>query len=453
MAMTELRPGMVPTDELPDLVPRERYISRAFLDLEYEHLWPKVWQFACREEQVPEIGDFYDYAIGDQSVLVVRAPGGALKGYHNSCLHRGTKLKAGCGNAQELRCPYHAWRWALDGTIKEVVDCGDFRADLVTDEALRLPEVRVETWGGFVWINFDPDAQPLLDWLSPLPDVLAKYELEKMRMIAWRTAVVPANWKVAIEAFIEGYHVQGTHPQMLQYLDDTKYRYDPFPSGHSNYWVAFAETMGRPSPRLGELDVDPRELLLAQVDEFVAQGLFTDKDRDASQVVRDAEISPGEEYRLIAQMKRQAFATMGLDVSHLTDRDLVEGDNPHFFPNCGGVMTVSRGSMFRMRPNGNDPDSCIFESFRFKRFAEGEEVPTVPEEKIADYLTYEGWGPIMGQDMFNMDRIQRGLHSRGATNVILGQQELCVRNLHRTLSEYLGLPPSGLPPSGHGRMS
>src|SRR5262249_15785115 len=93
------------------LIAKERYVSRAFLDREMERLWPRVWQVVGREEELPTVGDYLEYTIGDQSVLVVRTAPGELRAFHNACLHRGTRLAAGCGHfaREQIRCPYHAW--------------------------------------------------------------------------------------------------------------------------------------------------------------------------------------------------------------------------------------------------------------------------------------------------------------------------------------------------------
>ena len=143
------------------LVPKDRYVSRAFGDLEMERLWPRVWQVACRTEEIPEVGDYVEYLIGDQSILVVRSAPDAVQAFYNTCLHRGTRLADGCGQFSdcEIRCRYHAWRYHLDGRIKEIVDREEF-GPVPAD--LRLREVRAECWGGFVFINMDPDAPPLL---------------------------------------------------------------------------------------------------------------------------------------------------------------------------------------------------------------------------------------------------------------------------------------------------
>src|SRR5262245_5465599 len=111
------------------LIPKERYISKEWLALEYERLWPRVWQMACRLEEVPEGGAFVEYSIGDQSVLLVRESDSSIRAYRNSCLHRGTRLKdeGTCGNTGDfIQCRFHGWAWNLDGSIREVIDARDF---------------------------------------------------------------------------------------------------------------------------------------------------------------------------------------------------------------------------------------------------------------------------------------------------------------------------------------
>src|SRR5450755_4394186 len=113
----------------PDgVVPKERYTSRAFVDLEMERLWSRVWQVACREEEIAAAGDFFEYSIGDQSILVVRGDDGEIRAFFNHCLHRGTRLASGVGNFADgqIRCRYHAWQYALDGELVEVVDRQEF---------------------------------------------------------------------------------------------------------------------------------------------------------------------------------------------------------------------------------------------------------------------------------------------------------------------------------------
>ena len=111
------------------VVPGARYTSRAFFDLEMERLWPRVWQVACREEEFPYSGDFLDYTIGDQSILIVRSDDEDIRAFFNACPHRGTRLASGVGSfaTSQIRCRYHGWRWDLEGEIHaEVVDRHEF---------------------------------------------------------------------------------------------------------------------------------------------------------------------------------------------------------------------------------------------------------------------------------------------------------------------------------------
>ncbi len=180
-----------------ELIPSERYTSREWLRLEYERLWPRVWQMAGREEDIPEVGDFLEYKIGDQSILLVRATTDTIKAFHNSCMHRGTLLVEGQGNVRDrpctpgneekLQCTFHGWAYNLDGSIHFLPGGSDFAASCVRQDEIRLREVRVDSWGGFLFINMDPAAESLHEWLGPIPERLARFGLEKMRTL-------PTSW-------------------------------------------------------------------------------------------------------------------------------------------------------------------------------------------------------------------------------------------------------------------
>ena len=134
--------------------PIDRYISREVHELEKERLWTKVWQMACRESELANVGDSQVYDITDISILLVRTSPTEIKGYFNACLHRGRQLREGPGPLTEVRCPFHGYAWNLDGSLKQVPCQWDFPQ--VRPEEFHLPEVKVGTWGGFVFINMDP---------------------------------------------------------------------------------------------------------------------------------------------------------------------------------------------------------------------------------------------------------------------------------------------------------
>jgi phenylpropionate dioxygenase-like ring-hydroxylating dioxygenase large terminal subunit len=101
----------------PERIPVQRYYDEEFFELERQHLWPRVWQMACRLEEIPEVGDWVEYKILEWSIIVVRTPSG-VKAFHNTCRHRGVQLASGGhGNCevQGFQCPFHGWRWSLDG--------------------------------------------------------------------------------------------------------------------------------------------------------------------------------------------------------------------------------------------------------------------------------------------------------------------------------------------------
>ena len=124
----------------------------------------------------------------------------------------------------EIRCRYHAWRWDLDGEIIEVVDRQDYPPAL-TDDDVRLGEVKVGRWGGFVFINMDPNCEPFESFLGDIPELFASYRMEELRFRSYRTIVFDCNWKTAMDSFNEAYHPQGLHPQMLTWYDDTRFSY------------------------------------------------------------------------------------------------------------------------------------------------------------------------------------------------------------------------------------
>ena len=187
-------------------IPFERYTSPEFFKREIDRMWPRTWQWACREEHIPEAGDYYVYDIGPYSWLIVRTASGDIRAYQNACLHRGTKLKPSFtdGWTPKLACPFHGWTWDLDGKLAELPCAWDFPH--VAREKFNLPEARVGVWAGFVFINMDEHAMPLEEYLAPLPAHAAHAELQDRYVALHVQKELPCNWKVASEAFVESYH-------------------------------------------------------------------------------------------------------------------------------------------------------------------------------------------------------------------------------------------------------
>ena len=202
--------------EKPVVIPVEAFVSEEYARAENDKLWSKVWQVACRVEEIPKVGDYVTYDILDESIIVVRTAPDKISAYYNVCQHRGRRLTEGSGHAALFRCRFHGWSWNLKGENTFVLDPQDW-GDCLTPRNLHLSEVKVDTWGGWVWVNMDPNCKSLKEYLEPAVSMLFPFELEKMRY-RWRQWLYfPCNWKVALEAFNESYHVDGTHPQLLRW--------------------------------------------------------------------------------------------------------------------------------------------------------------------------------------------------------------------------------------------
>ena len=213
--MNDLTPDGFAVDELVR-IPVEAFVSADYARAENDKLWSKVWQIACREEELPNVGDYVTYDILDESIIVIRSAPGEISAYYNVCPHRGRRITKGCGHAQRLHCRFHGWGWDIKGNSTYVLDAEDW-GDAVAPDKIALKHVKVDTWGGWVWINMDPDCVSLEEYLGPAWSILGKLKFERMRY-RWRQWLhFPCNWKTALESFIESFHVDGTHPQLLEW--------------------------------------------------------------------------------------------------------------------------------------------------------------------------------------------------------------------------------------------
>ena len=231
----------------PSLVPVARYIDRKYHELEKQKLWSRVWQMAAHEDDFANVGDVVPYDIADKSYLIVRTAEDEYKAYYNACLHRGRKLREmRARGLDELRCPFHGWSWNLDGSLKQVPCSYDY-ADLNREDE-SLPEVKVERWGRFVFVNPDPNAASLASHLGDLDSHFELLPYARRFKQAHVAKVIRANWKTVQEAFMESYHVLMTHPQILTGgAHDLCTKYDAFGNYSRAIRCGALETEGLPS--------------------------------------------------------------------------------------------------------------------------------------------------------------------------------------------------------------
>ena len=269
-----------------DFIPTSAYLSPEFQKLEYERMWNQVWQVACREEEIPRVGDYVTYEIGDQAFIVIRTAEDRIQSFYNVCLHRGRRLTSGTGSTSRFHCKYHGWQWNLDGSNARVLDREDWKGCSDMDDAdLHLRETLVDRWAGFVFINMNLAAEPLMKFLDRVPEFLDCFEFEKMRYRWYVSVKAPCNWKVGLEAFVEGYHVSATHPQWPQFIDDVT-RSATY-GKHGMFAYPTARPFGQPSVRLNRpMLEDVRENLIAFYDDLnhdACGDLFGARHRSSSQ--------------------------------------------------------------------------------------------------------------------------------------------------------------------------
>ena len=427
-ARVKLPPTPMERAPVPDLgtapIPKSRYVSPEYKQLEDERLGPKVWLLAGFVSDLDEPGSYLTYEVGRDSVLVVRQQQDTIAAFHNVCSHRGNRLvEPGRGRAGSFTCLFHAWRFGIDGTLDHAVDSETFEQGCPVGE-LSLRPVRCETWAGFVFINLDPDAESLADYLENIPEHLDPYHFEEMKILNEYTIEIPCNWKTSMDAFHESYHIFGTHPDTLNVNDDVNCEYDCY-GRHSRMLLQLAVASPR-HPEHGKVNDTIREHFLANA------GIDPKTFKGGALDVRPA----------IAKAVREIQGpVMDADFSELNDAQLVDDFHYSIFPNITFNIFGRSAWLFRHRPHPDDPDKMYFDFFNLVRLPSAD-VPRPDAEHLVahDDLLLQpvgGGGELLAQDTYNLPRIQKGMHSAGFTGLHLGKQEIRIRHFHHNMDRYL----------------
>ena len=223
-----------PPDAIPvPLIPTGRYTDPGFHELEKERVFARSWLFAGHESEWPEPGSYRLTTRSGAPIVVVRGDDGVLRAFYNACRHRGAPVtRDDCGTARRLTCQYHSWSYGTDGTLKAVPDARSF-PDLDTSE-LGLVPVRCESWDGWVFVNEDLDAVPLLEFLGPVASQMSEIDGPSMRAVGTQVHQLACNWKLMVDAFLEVYHVRTVHPDNAALLyNDQSVTVAMLPNGHS----------------------------------------------------------------------------------------------------------------------------------------------------------------------------------------------------------------------------
>ena len=420
----------------PERIPAKRYYDQAFFELEKEHLWPHVWQMACRLEEIPEVGDWVEYKNLDKSVIVVNTKNG-IKAFHNACRHRGVQLASGHGNCKTAGfiCPFHGWRWNAEGENTFVFGRQIFSEENLDQAELNLVPCRVELWGGCAFINHDNDAPPLIDTIKPATEALDPRNVDKLKVEWWVSAVLPTNWKLAMEAFMEGYHVMRTHPQLHSTPVAGNVRYGIDTGGAGTPVRAF-----RNSREVVENTVHHMELLsegmagmVHATDITVAKDLLSTE----MELPEDPQAALGMFFMRWNEEVTTRARAKGIDMPDLNHLMMnrpapaVQFMFPHYFllPMFGNM------SSYRIRPL--TAETCLFELWSLIHYPEGEqrERPVAPVPTPHDS---DAFPPIPRQDYSNLPLQQLGLHAGGFEYMRLSKDiEGMISNYQRTIDGFL----------------
>ncbi len=379
----------------------DRYTSDAQHELERDRLWPKVWWLAGHRDRVRERGEVLVADMGTREIVVVNDEG-TLRAYHNVCPHRGHPLcSAGTGPVKQLVCPYHRWRYTLDGRCEAIPDEASFAPG--TRQSTRLSDVRVATRAGLVWVCLAQDGPSLDDFLGPVLAWLEGYGLDRWQLDGEVTVPLSANWKASTDVHNEAYHLHALHPEAMAIVDDTGASVET-----SGWHARIRVPMGRSSGRLSTDGVHPQ--LKAFLDEH---GVSLSGDEDT----REAYL------RALRGRDREAWAT-------LSDSQLVDNHMIYVFPNVQLNVHRDHAMVFRHRPTG--PRRCAFDQLNLARTHEGA-VPAARSTTKDDPIV----GPVTGADLRTAEALQRGYEGGGLAELTLSKQEAVIAHMHRGLDAFL----------------
>jgi len=414
---------------------KERYTSRAFALDEWNAIWSKTWLFAGVVADIPDAGDYFVFELGRESIVVTRNDEGSLRAFFNVCQHRGNRLLSNySGSVAKIACPYHGWRYDLDGVLQSIPDESRF-APTVNKAAHALKTVRIEQWAGLIWINMNPDAMPLLDYLGPIADELSPYRFEEMVLAKQQTVALNANWKTVRDNFLEQYHVDFIHPQHASLVDCCNSTNFLWPLGHSASQVEGYVTDSRyPVPQ----ETPPHLIPLLS-----GLGLDPDSFNGKVETIREA----------VQKKKRELGAILGFDYEPLSDAQVSDVWQYDIFPNT--FMTIQAEELWIFGPRldpaePDNPDRCLLDKWTLqipvekacdpdKGLTLNPSVVMSQNEERPQHEVFSAQDVIAGrhsltitldQDIYLLADMQAGMHSMGFDKAVLNQDEVRVQHFH-----------------------
>jgi phenylpropionate dioxygenase-like ring-hydroxylating dioxygenase large terminal subunit len=401
-------------------VTKQRYISNAWLEEEWQQVWKKTWQIAVHVSDLSKPGDFHVYDLGRESFLLTCTDSGDIKAFYNVCQHRGVRLVGEhCGHAETFRCPYHSWRYDPRGQLTYAPDPDGFQNGLPKDQ-LSLPEVRCEVALGFVWITLDDNMESLADYLADMVGIMSHYEFENMTLTLDQTVSVNCNWKAVHDNFSELYHVHYLHPQHRRFVDCTQSVDELYPGGHTRVCVPGGTT----DSRFG-LPEAPTDILSMQLEAL-------------GHSPQDFE-GRVDEIQAVIRAERRKLAAVTPYLDNFSDEELSDVYQTNVFPNAIFSYQAEMLWLIRPRPHPTDPNRCYLDKLSFERQAET--APARPEHESFGYEDViagrNSMTDTIDQDLSLLSQAQQGMLSDGFRELWLNEMECRVSHFHQQLDRLM----------------
>ena len=418
---------------------KRRYTSDSALQAEWQGIWTRCWLFSGLVSDLADSGDYFVYQIGRESVVILKDERGDIRAFYNVCQHRGNRIfTSESGSIQQVACPYHGWQYGLDGVLREIPDEQRFCPEV--DRSQRsLKPVKLAVWAGLIWINMDPDAAPLEDYLGSIIGNLKPYHFEKMVLAKHQTVKLDANWKTVRDNFLEQYHVDFIHPQHASFVDCCNSENILWPYGHSATMVEGFTTNSRyPVP-----ENTPEHLVMLLTSLGMDPADFNGRVPDIR--------------RAVQVRKRELGAELGFDYAEFSDSQISDVWQYDIFPNTFMTITAEEVWIYGPRPHATNPDCCYFDKWTIsipkelstdlkRQLSLNPRVVASVSDERPEHEVFSAADVIAGthsltitldQDIHYLGDMQAGMHSRGFEHAVLNEDEVRLQHFHDWVEYYI----------------
>jgi len=424
-----------------------RYYSREEADLEWQKMWTRTWQFAGLTHDLEKKGDYFRIDIGPESIIIVRTVEGdaGVRAFYNVCPHRANRIVhqdfGSLGENGCFKCDFHGWSYEKDGRLAGIRDQFLFAEETVGHRP-GLKSVDCGVWNSLIFIRMTSEGISLAEHLNAMADHMAVFPLEKFRVIGDLQTVWDANWKTALDAFLEFYHADDVHPEVIPFSATHETQYDLYDHGLSRMIIPYGLVSGRH---------EDRDTVNAFLKAYI--GFYGGNSEDYT------DVKGFEFWKALADTKRKWAARHGYTdfFDKLDDQRVTDDWNYFVFPNITINFFAEALLIQIFRPHATDPDKSYYRAISMHLpVARGSNECAIDISSIGPAATsepdwdgsdrpdirtpasLEDFGAVLSQDALRVPEVQKGLHSRAFDALLFGNSEIRIRHYLAEIDRYLG---------------